>query len=172
MTGIHHRDVGVAGWTLSNRGVTFDIIADGIHVDERMLDLACRAKGVSGVCLISDSVAPTGLGNGAYELWGEHLTVENGRTRNERGSIAGSVITMADAVRRMRSLGYSGEENEAMSSANPARLVGLAARGSLRAGQRADIVVVDESGAVADVWVGGERVFGDSHSDEGLRKEL
>src|SRR6476661_7501796 len=93
MTGIHHRDVGVAGWVLANSDVTFDIIADGIHVHPKMLEIACRAKTADSVSLISDSVAPTGRGDGSFELWGEKIAVENGRTQNERGSIAGSVIT-------------------------------------------------------------------------------
>ena len=74
--------------------MTFDIIADGIHVNPRMLEFACRAKSADKVTLISDSVAPTGLGDGEFELWNEKVTVTDGRTRNERGSIAGSVITM------------------------------------------------------------------------------
>ena len=49
------------------------------------------------VCLISDSVAPTGLGDGEFELWGEKISVVNGGTQNERGSIAGSVSTMLEA---------------------------------------------------------------------------
>jgi N-acetylglucosamine-6-phosphate deacetylase len=105
MTGIHHRDLGVSGWGLANPDVTFDIIADGIHVDPKMLEMACRVKSPDNVSLISDSVAPTGLGDGDYELWGETVTVKDGRTKNERGSIAGSVITMHDALKRMISLG-------------------------------------------------------------------
>ena len=54
MTGIHHRDLGVAGWGLANGAATFDIIADGIHVDPKMLELACRAKSPDNVSLISD----------------------------------------------------------------------------------------------------------------------
>lgn len=159
MTGIHHRDLGVAGWALANPDVTIDIIADGVHVDGRMLDLACRAKSPSKVCLISDSVAPTGLGDGAYELWGEKLTVENGRTRNERGGIAGSVITMADAARRMMSLGYSMDDIAAMSSGNPARLLGLEGeRGTLAAGKRADVVVPGADGGIQKVLIGGVTV--------------
>ena len=99
MTGIHHRDLGVAGWALTNKEVTFDIIADGIHVAPEILEFACRVKSSGKVSLISDSVSPTGLGDGEFEIWGEKVSVVNGKTRNERGSIAGSVITMLDAVR-------------------------------------------------------------------------
>ena len=90
MTGLHHRDVGVVGWALTNPDVTFDIIADGIHVHPQMLEFACRTKSPDKVTLISDSVAPTGLGDGVYQIWGENIEVVEGRTRNERGSIAGS----------------------------------------------------------------------------------
>ncbi len=97
MTPIHHREIGVAGWGLAKDEVTFDIIADGIHVADEMLHLACRAKTAENVSLISDSVAPTGLGDGDFQIWGEKVSVKNGRTQNERGSIAGSVITMREA---------------------------------------------------------------------------
>ncbi|HMJ09434.1 MAG TPA: N-acetylglucosamine-6-phosphate deacetylase [Pyrinomonadaceae bacterium] len=159
MSGIHHRDVGVAGWALAERGVTFDIIADGIHVDPKMLELACRAKTADGVTLISDSVAPTGLGDGSFQLWGETVSVENGRTRNDRGSIAGSVITMLDAVRMMLSIGFSEAEVSKMASYNPAKLLGIdGSYGSIEDGKRADLVGLDKHGNIEMVMVGGMRV--------------
>ena len=158
MTGIHHRDVGVAGWGLAKGEVTFDIIADGIHVHPQMLELACRAKSPDKVTLISDSVAPTGLGDGEFEIWGEKVSVQDGRTCNERGSIAGSVITMYDAFRRMLSLGFSRDDAARMASTNPARLLGLDDRGSIQVGKRADLVGLDENGAIRFVMIGGESV--------------
>jgi N-acetylglucosamine-6-phosphate deacetylase len=156
MTGIHHRDVGVAGWGLANEDVTFDIIADGIHVASQMLELACRTKSPSNVSLISDSVAPTGLGDGEYDLWGERISVTDGRTRNERGSIAGSVMTINDAVRTMRSLGFNDVEIARMASANPAKLLGLeATRGSIEVGKRADLVGINANGNIAFTMIGG-----------------
>ena len=159
MTGIHHRDVGVAGWALTTAGVTFDIIADGLHVNPKMLDMACRAKSPDNVLLISDSVAPTGLGDGTFALWGENISVTNGRTQNERGSIAGSVITMHDAVRRMLSLGFSTSEVERMASINPAKLLSLDAEmGSAEPGKRADLVILDDNNDIVHVLVGGREV--------------
>lgn len=156
MTGIHHRELGVAGWGLANADVTFDIIADGIHVHPKMLELACRSKSPENVTLISDSVAPTGLGDGEYELWGEKIMVTGGRTQNERGSIAGSVITMHDAFTRMLSLGFSQTEVAQMSSANPAKLLGLDDRGTIEVGKRADLVGVDASGNIVFTMIGGK----------------
>ncbi len=49
MTGLHHREVGVAGWGLGHSDVTFDIIADGVHVHPKMLEFACRSKGADKV---------------------------------------------------------------------------------------------------------------------------
>ncbi len=156
MTGIHHRDVGVAGWALTNPEMTFDIIADGIHVNPRMVQMACRAKTPDKTILISDSVAPTGLGDGSFQLWGETVVVENKRTRNERGSIAGSVISMLDAVNGVRSIGFSPVEVAKMASTNPARLLGLSdTRGSIAAGRRADLVGVNTDGSVEFVMIGG-----------------
>lgn len=159
MTGVHHRDIGVAGWGLATKGVTFDIIADGIHVDKRMVAMACRSKGVDGVTLISDSVAPTGLGDGEFQLWGETITVEGGKTRNERGSIAGSVITMLDAVRNMLALGFSEADVAMMASTNPARLLGVDSMvGSIEPGKRADLVGLDAEGNVRWTMVEGRIV--------------
>lgn len=159
MTGIHHREIGVAGWGLTTNGATFDIIADGIHVEPRLLGLACRAKGVDSASLISDSVAPTGLGDGEYELWDEVISVVDGKTRNERGSIAGSVCTMADCVATMILQGFSLDDISKMASGNPSKLLGIdAIHGSIEIGKRADIVEIDRNGKVISVVIGGEAV--------------
>lgn len=159
MTGVHHREVGVAGWGLANEGVTFDIIADGVHVHPEMLGVACRSKSPEKVSLISDSVAPTGLGDGKFQLWGETISVIKGRTRNERGSIAGSVIAMDDALRTMLSIGFSEAEVARMASTNPAKLLGIDdMRGSIDIGKRADLVALDQEGNIAFTMIGGEMV--------------
>ena len=157
MTGIHHREIGVAGWGLTNDEVTFDIIADGVHIAPEMLKFACRSKTPGKALLISDSVAPTGLGDGDFEMWNEKITVADGKTRNERGSIAGSVITMLDAVKMMLSLGFSETEVSQMASANPARLLGLEkTHGTIEVGKRADLVALDDAGNVKLTIIGGQ----------------
>ncbi len=156
MTGLHHRDVGVVGWALANDGVTFDIIADGVHVHPLALKAACRAKLPDRVSLISDSIAPTGLGDGRFEVWGEPIEVANGRTQNARGSIAGSVITMIDAVQKMRSIGFELSEISRMVSTNPAELLGLTETlGAIEVGKRADIVMLGTDGQIEEVFIGG-----------------
>ena len=162
MSPLHQREPGPIGWGLLQDDMTVDIIADGVHSDPLMLRLVLRCKTPSRVSLISDAVAPAGLGDGEYRVWGETIKVEAGRTRNERGSIAGSVISMLDAVRMMRSLGLPETETARVASLNPARLLGMDADcGSIEEGQRADLAALDADGRVRLTLVGG-RVAHDS----------
>ena len=162
MTGLHHREIGVVGWALTKDEVTFDIIADGVHVAPQILKFAVQTKSAEKVSLISDAVLPTGLGDGEFEIWGEKVSVVEGKTRNERGSIAGSVITMLDAVKTMLSLGFSKLEVSKMASANPARLLGLEkTHGAIEIGKRADLVALDKDGNVRLTIIGGRIAFND-----------
>ena len=160
MTGVHHRDLGVAGWALSNDKVICEIIADGIHVAPEMLKFAFRNKTADGLALVSDSVAPTGLGDDTFELWNEKISVVGGKTQNERGSIAGSVITMLDAVKMMISLGIDEREVSRMASLTPAKTLGIEKDfGSIEIGKRADLVALDEQGNVILTIVGGKTFY-------------
>lgn len=157
MTGVHHREIGVAGWALTKDEISCEIIADGIHVHPKMLEFARQNKPSDKLLLVSDSVAPTGLGDGDFQLWGENISVKNGRTQNERGSIAGSVMTMLDAVKMYLSLGVSAIEVSKMASANPAKLLGLEnSYGTIEIGKRADLVALDEQGNVVLTLIGGK----------------
>lgn len=159
MTGLHHRETGVVGWALTKDDTTFDIIADGVHVAPKVLKFGVKSKGIDKVSLISDSVAPTGLGDGDFQLWGENISVVNGKTQNERGSIAGSVITMLDAVKQMRSLEFSDADVSVMASANPAKLLGIeATHGTIGTGKRADLVALDDDGNVK-LTIIGEKIL-------------
>ena len=159
MTGVHHRETGVAGWGLNAKDVTFDIIADGVHVAPEMLKLVCEIKSPEMVSLISDSVAPTGLGDGSFEIWGEKISVIEGKTKNERGSIAGSVITLRDAVKNMLSLGFTNAEVSQMASANSAKLLGIENNyGTIEVGKRADLAAIDENENVKFVIINGKLI--------------
>jgi len=156
MPPLHQRAPGPVGWGLLHDNVTCDVIADGVHIDPLMLKLILRTKTAERVSLISDSIAAAGLGDGDYDVWGEKISVNNGRTQNARGSIAGSVITMLDAVRMMLSLGASEVEVARMASTNPARVLGLDQDcGSIEEGKHADLVALDQDGNVRLTIVGG-----------------
>jgi N-acetylglucosamine-6-phosphate deacetylase len=156
MSPLHHREPGPVGWGLTDDRVSVDLIADGVHSDPLMLRLVLRCKTPERVSLISDAVAPAGLGDGEYSVWGETIRVEGGRTSNERGSIAGSVITMLDAVRTVRGLGLGETDTARVASLNPARLLRLDdERGSIEPGKRADLTALDADGRVRLTLVGG-----------------
>jgi len=160
MPQLHHRDPGPIGWGLSRDDVTCDIIADGIHLERYVLKLLLKTKGARGLSLISDSIAAAGKGDGDFQIWGETISVKNGRTSNVHGSIAGSVITMLDAVRMMRSLGVSDVDVARMAASNPAKLLGIDREcGSIEEGKRADLVAIDANGEVKLTIVGGEVAF-------------
>ena len=159
MTPMHHRSAGPVTWGLSRDDVTCDVIADGVHVERHTLQLLLKLKGVDRLSLISDAVSPAGMGDGVYKIWGEAITVEHGRSRNERGNIAGSVSTMLDAVRIMRSLGVTDVAIAKMASSNPARLLGMEQEcGSIEEGKRADLIAVDAAGDVQLTVISGRIV--------------
>ncbi len=159
MPSLHHRSPGPVGWGLFHQDVTYDVIADGIHIDPLVLQLLCSGKRWERMTLISDAIAAAGMGDGDYNIWGDTIAVRNGRTRNVRGSIAGSVITMLDAVRMMSSLGVSEVELARMAAGNPARLLRIEDDcGSIVEGKRADLVALDREGHVRLTIIGGEVV--------------
>ena len=145
MSPLHHRNPGPIAWGLSRDDVTFDCIADGVHLDPFMLRLLLKVKGAGSISLISDAIAAAGKGDGDYQIWGETISVKNGRTANASGSIAGSVISMLDAVRLLHSLGVPYVDLARMASLNPARLLGVDNFcGSIAVGKRADLVALDD----------------------------
>jgi len=160
MAPLHHRLPGPVGWGLSRDDVTCDVIADGIHLDPAVLKLLVKLKTSNRLTLISDSIAAAGQGDGEYSIWGETIAVKNGRTQNERGSIAGSVITMLDAARMMRSLGVSEGDLARMTATNPARLLGVDSDcGSIEVGKRADLIALDAAGNVRLTIIGGRVAY-------------
>jgi N-acetylglucosamine-6-phosphate deacetylase len=158
MSPLHHRAPGPIAWGLAQDDVTFDLIADGVHLDPFMLRLLLKIKSAAGISLISDAIAAAGKGDGDYRIWGETIAVKNGRTANASGNIAGSVITMLDAVRFMHSLGASYVDLARMASLNPARLLGVDRDcGSIEVGKRADLIAVDADWNVKLTLIGGLR---------------
>src|SRR6185437_1477854 len=156
MAPLHHRSPGPIAWGLSRDDVTVDLIADGVHIHPFMLRLLLKLKGAGSISLISDAIAAAGKGDGDYQIWGETISVKNGRTANASGSIAGSVISMRDAVRLLRSLGVSYVDIARMASLNPARLLGVDTEcGSIEVGKRADLVALDQSDRPKSVLISG-----------------
>lgn len=125
MSGLDHRSPGVAAAVLGAEKITAGLIADGVHVDPALLRLAYRTAGSERIALVTDAMAATGLGEGEYAIGSVPVTVDGREARNPEGALAGSVITMDEALRRMmQATGCSLEEAVVMASSTPARVVG------------------------------------------------
>lgn len=151
-----HRDPGVIGAVLTSPGVTAELIADGVHVEETAMRLLLQAKGAGGVILISDGISATGMPDGKYMLGSFEVTVSAGVCRNAEGKLAGSTLTLDRALRNIVGLGASLSDTLRMLTLNPATLLGIESKkGSLRAGADADIVLLDDALSVTQVWTRG-----------------
>jgi N-acetylglucosamine-6-phosphate deacetylase len=154
-----HRDSGVIGAVLTTPEVTAELIADGVHVDETAMRLLIQAKGSSGVILISDGTAATGMPDGKYMLGTLEVAVRGGVVRNAGGKLAGSALTLDRGLRNIVGLGVPVADALRMLTLNPATLLGIEfKKGSLRVGADADVLVMDEGLNVTQVWARGEIV--------------
>jgi len=155
---LHHRTPGAAAWALVRDDVTIDCIADLHHVHPLMLRLMHQSKGADRMALISDAIKPAGLGDGKFSVWDETITVTNGRTSlaREPNTIAGSVITMRDALKNIIDLGVPMDDAVRMASGVPARVAGIDSEyGSIEAGKRADLISFDDDLKMSLSIVGG-----------------
>ncbi|MFC7327583.1 N-acetylglucosamine-6-phosphate deacetylase [Marinactinospora rubrisoli] len=158
MRPLHHREPGPIAAALGDERVTVELINDGVHVHPAAVRMAFRAAGPERVALVTDAMAATGLGDGEYTLGRLRVRVAGGRAIVvETGAIASSTIVLPDAIRRaVAEVGVPVEAAARAASTVPARALGLPGVGELRAGYRADLLVLDEDLATAGVLAGGE----------------
>jgi N-acetylglucosamine-6-phosphate deacetylase len=123
------------------------VIADGHHVDPAMLRLAIRAKSDGRMILVSDSMSLVGTEQRSFQFDGKTIYSNEGRLTDEAGTLAGSTLTMLDAVRYAHDhLGLALHQAVRMATYEPARFLGLEDRlGRIRAGCTADLNIFAES---------------------------
>jgi N-acetylglucosamine-6-phosphate deacetylase len=134
----------------------FGMIADGVHVDPAMLRLALR--GAAHPMLVTDAMPPVGGRRADFTLYGERISVRDGRCTRADGTLAGACLDMASAVRNcVRLLAVPLTLALRFASLNPARFLGLEHKlARLAPGYRADMVAFDEPTiGVIDTWVAG-----------------
>ena len=157
MPPIHHRDTGVIGAAF-DCGATVELICDGLHVSPPAVRMAFSLF-AGRLALISDSLRCAGMPDGEYELGGLPIRLSGGVARLLDGTIAGSCISVGEAVRRAVSFGVPLSTAVEAASGVPARAAGLTDCGELSAGKRADVVVLDQELNVKAVFVGGRQVI-------------
>jgi N-acetylglucosamine-6-phosphate deacetylase len=155
MRPITQRDPGVIGAVLEHPHVTAGLIPDAVHVHPSVLGLVARSKGVERTALVTDAIVTPD--NGAADLGGRRVELRDGAPYLADGTLAGSALTMNEAVRRMHErAGLPLIDCVRMATETPARVLGLDHQlGVLRPGAHADIVICDEHVAIDRVIVSG-----------------
>jgi N-acetylglucosamine-6-phosphate deacetylase len=161
MTPLQSREPGVVGAALEDPASWGGLIVDGYHLHPAVLRVALAAKAQGKLFLVTDAMPPVGSSDETFELNGETITCRDGRCVNAQGTLAGSSLDMAAAVRNtIEQAGIAPEEALRMASTYPADFLGLGAtHGRIAAGCAADFVVLDDQLQVRETWIGGERVY-------------
>lgn len=155
MRPLEHRDPGILGAVLTDKRVSADIIADGIHLDPSIVKLVAHAKGHEQTVLVTDATAATGMPDGRYHLGPFEVEVKEGKCTAD-GKLAGSVLTMDTAVRNLaRFAEWNLAQAVAAASRNPSRVMGIKDRGVLEAGAVADFLVLNPDGEVQRTFLAG-----------------
>jgi N-acetylglucosamine-6-phosphate deacetylase len=161
MSAMHHREPGLPGAAFAHPRAVCGLIADGLHVHPEMVGLAFRMLGPDRLCLVTDTIAATGMEDGEYRLATRTVYTDGGVPRLGSGSIAGSVLTMREAF--MNILAFTGctvAEAARMTSTSPAKLIGEGRRkGRLVPGFDADVTVLTPDLSVERVWRGGKLAY-------------
>ena len=150
-----HRDPGIVGAALARDDVIVSVIVDGIHLAPETVRVAERAAR-GRLALVTDAITGAGVADGSYSLGNLDVHVHEGTVRGPDGVLAGSVLTMIEAVRNLHALGVSIEDALAAATSTPARVLGDPELGRLRVGAPADVVVLNDRIEIERVFVAGE----------------
>ncbi|MCE2656993.1 MAG: N-acetylglucosamine-6-phosphate deacetylase [Rubrivivax sp.] len=154
MSALHHRAPGLVGAALAHAQYA-EMIPDLLHVHPGALRIALRA--VPRLYAVSDATAAAGMPDGQYRLGRHTVTRCSQAVRLPDGTLAGSVLTMDQALRNLVEIGLSVAEASARCSTHAAHYLGEPHRGRLQPGAWADVVALDPSTlAVQGVWTEGE----------------
>ncbi|MBW7884030.1 MAG: N-acetylglucosamine-6-phosphate deacetylase [Caldilineaceae bacterium] len=162
MSPLEHREPGLPGALLAAPAITVGLIPDGIHVHPAVVALVWAAKGaIRRLTVVTDAMAALGTAPGRYQLSDQEVIVTEESARLVSGSLAGSILSMDEALRRL--IAYTGcslEAALATVTATPADLLGIGQeRGRIRAGASADLVFLTPELEVVRTMVAGTIVY-------------
>ncbi len=150
-----HRDPGIVGAALARDDVVVQLILDGVHLSPEAVKVAWRAA-PGRVALVTDAISAAGVSEGDYSFGSLDVSVRDGTVRGPDGVLAGSVLTMIEAVRNLHELGVPLAGAVEAATAVPARALGLTELGRLDVGLPADVLVIDDGVQIERVLVGGD----------------
>ncbi|WP_396267556.1 N-acetylglucosamine-6-phosphate deacetylase [Ideonella sp.] len=155
MSGLHHRAPGMAGAALAHARFA-EVIPDLLHVHPGALRVALRA--IPCLYCVTDSTAAAGMPDGEYRLGRHTVTKCLGGVRLADGTLAGSTLTMDQALRNLVGLGLEIEDASRRVSTYAAEFLGLPDRGHLSPGAMADVLVLNPELQIQRVIVEGEEI--------------
>lgn len=160
MSPMHHRDPGVVG-AVFKKNITCELIADKIHVHPAIFQILIDIIGIENLVLITDSIRAGCMKEGIYELGGQKIIVKDGSARLENGTLAGSVLTLNQAVKNiLENTDIELFEAIRLVTINPAKVIGVDEnKGTLSIGKDADITVFDQDLNIFRTVVEGNIVF-------------
>jgi N-acetylglucosamine-6-phosphate deacetylase len=157
MSPLTSREPGVVGAALDDSNAWCGIIVDGVHVDPVVLKLALRLRPHERFNLITDAMPCVGSAETSFQLQGKTITVRDGACFDADGTLAGSSLDMAGAVRNaVKLLGLDLADASRMASRNPAEFLGLDHEyGRIARGWFADLVLLSDDFRVLETWIHG-----------------
>lgn len=154
MRAFNHRAPGAAGAVLMSPDISAEIIADGVHVHPDVVRFLKRVKPVKNIVLVTDALKPTAQKKPPFIANGEEMVFKDGVWRRQTDLvIGGSALTMIHGVQNLVEFGYTLPEAVQCASANPARLLGLARKGTIAPGFDADLVLFDRAFVPLKTWL-------------------
>ena len=122
---LHHREPGLVGAALTDDRLYAEFISDGVHLHDDIVRLVCRAKGAQRAVAITDAMEAAGMPDGEYALGGQPVIVKEGQARLKNGTLAGSVLTMKQALYNLiHRFGIAPVDAVRMCTATPAESIG------------------------------------------------
>jgi len=155
MSGLHHREPGMVGAALAHAEYA-ELIPDLLHIHPGAMHAAMRA--IPHLYCVTDSTAAAGMPDGQYKLGSHTVTKCLGGVRLSDGTLAGSTLTMDQALRNLVSIGLDLEDASHRLSRNPADYLGLSQRGRLAPDAWADMVVLNGALELTEVHIEGEQL--------------
>lgn len=143
-----HRSPGLIGAAADRENVAVELICDGIHVHPAAVRTTLRIFGDDRIIFVSDSMRATGLKDGQYLLGGQMVNVQGSHALLADGTIAGSVTSLLDCMRRaVLEMGIPLESAVKCAAVNPAKCIGIyGSCGSITPGKKADMVLLEKEG--------------------------
>ena len=156
MSPYNHREPGIVGAAFDSNAYV-ELITDGVHIHPSVVRAVFKLFGDDRVCLVSDSMRACGLSDGQYDLGGQLVTV-TGRVATIANSLAGSMTTLTDCMRRSVEFGVPLEKALKAATINPAKSAGLDDVGSLTVGKRADILLLNQELLIEHILLGSIQI--------------